>query len=242
MDSVNFEIVLNYTMVTFPIKPPNSYQSLIEIIKEKFDLTIVNKLVYNDDDNEEIAIKQDSDYLKFLDFVDANELKEIDLIIKSDESKKLKAKKSLRKRSSVYNPMSNGHGASYGDDCLNGKFIIYNIYLDNYDMELEGDTRNTKYAMEDGRWSNQSYNKTELKRIYYIKEKKAMQREEQIRRETSSKQFEEPIEENVKKNKKRALKSHQDKNYNSNNNSDSQDNSEESQGKGKNFYKSKKKK
>lgn len=109
-------------MTTFPIKPPNSYQSLIEIIKEKFDLTIVNKLVYNDEDDE-IAIKQDSDYLKFLDYVDANELKEIDLIIKSDDGKKAKAKKSLRKRSSIHKVSSNAHTASYGDDCLNGKIF-----------------------------------------------------------------------------------------------------------------------
>jgi hypothetical protein len=124
MDSLNFEIVLNYTMKTFQIKPPNSYQSLIEIIKEKFDLTIVNKLVYNEED-EEISIKQDSDYLKFLDFVDANELKEIDLIIKSDETKKLKAKKSLRKRSSIHKPSTNMPTASYGkdDNSLNGKIL-----------------------------------------------------------------------------------------------------------------------
>jgi hypothetical protein len=122
MDSLNFEIILNYTMKTSSIKPPNSYLALTEIIKEKFDLTIVNRLVYIDDD-EEIEIKQDSDYLKLLDYVDANELKEIDIIIKSDETKKLKAKRSLRKRSSVHKPYSNAQTASYGDDCLNGKII-----------------------------------------------------------------------------------------------------------------------
>jgi hypothetical protein len=120
MDSLNFEIILNYTMKTFSIKPPSSYMSLIEIIREKFDLTIVNRLVYIDDD-EEIEIKQDSDYLQLLDYVDANELKEIDVIIKSQETKKSKAKKSLRKRSSIHKPYSNAQSASNGDDCLNGK-------------------------------------------------------------------------------------------------------------------------
>lgn len=124
MDSINFEIILNYTMKTFSIKPPSSYMSLIEIIREKFDLTIVNRLVYIDDD-EEIEIKQDSDYLQLLDYVDANELKEIDVIIKSQETKKSKAKKSLRKRSSIHKPNSNTQAAaSYGDDCLNGKSFV----------------------------------------------------------------------------------------------------------------------
>ncbi len=126
MDSLNFEIVLNYTMKTCTIKPPNSYMALIEVIKEKFDLTSVEKLLYEDED-EEIVIRQDSDYLKLLDHVDANELKEIDLIIRSGETKKLKAKKSLRKRSSICKAYSNGQPAHYGNDCLNGmhKYLKY---------------------------------------------------------------------------------------------------------------------
>jgi hypothetical protein len=107
-------------------------------------------------------------------------------------------------------------------------------------MEYDGDLRNTKYAMEDGRWSNQSYNKNELKRIHYIKEKKAMQREEQLKRENSNKQFDDEIDEPVKKTKKRQLKSNHANFDESNQNSDS--NTEESNGKGKNFYKNKKKK
>lgn len=112
----------------------------------------------------------------------------------------------------------------------------YLTYLDEYDIECDGDLRNTKYAMEDGRWSNQSYNKSELKRIFYIKQKKALQREEQLKRETSGNLSEDEMNDGVKKSKKRVLKSHQG-NYENSNNSDN--NSEE---KGKNFYKNKKKK
>jgi hypothetical protein len=118
MNSFNFEIVLNYTMNRFKISPPTSYSALIEIIKEKFDLVAINKLVFEDDD-EDITIKQESDYLKLLDLADSNEYKEIELIIKSDEEKKAKKKKSLRKRSSLAytNPSRAGTG---NDDCLNG--------------------------------------------------------------------------------------------------------------------------
>ena len=67
MDSLNFEIILNYTMKTFSIKPPSSYMSLIEIIREKFDLTIVNRLVYLDDDEEEKGESNAAGLEKFMD-------------------------------------------------------------------------------------------------------------------------------------------------------------------------------
>ena len=91
--------------------------------------------------------------------------------------------------------------------------------------------------MEEGRWSNQSYNKNELQRIYYIKEKKAMQREEQLGRENKMSQFEQEIDGPVKKNNKRTLKSEQG---HMENNSPSHTGTEKESGK--NFYKNKKKK
>jgi hypothetical protein len=122
------------------------------------------------------------------------------------------------------------------------KLFEIHDYLDHYDADYDGDLRNTKHGMEDGRWSNQSYNKSELKRLYYIKEKKAMQREEQLKRENMNKKLDEEVMDGpVKNNKKRVLKSHQANNFNSSN-SDSEGNSEEASEKGKNFYKNKKKK
>ena len=90
--------------------------------------------------------------------------------------------------------------------------------------------------MEEGRWSNQSYNKSELQRINYIKEKKAMQKEEVLSRETNKIiKFEEEIDGHSKKNDKRALKSQQG---NCDNNTHSDNNSEKENGK--NFYHNKK--
>lgn len=124
MDSLSFEIVLNYGMETLTIKPPNSYISLLEIAKEKYDLTIVNRLVYYDEGGEEVKISNDTDYLNFFDYASLNELKEIDIIIKSDESKsKRKKSTQLRKRSSVLKPPSGG--VITNDDCVNGKQKFY---------------------------------------------------------------------------------------------------------------------
>ncbi len=64
--------------------------------------------------------------------------------------------------------------------------------------------------MEEGRWSKQSYNQNELRRVHYIKQKKEMQRQEQLIRETerlANFQMEDAAEEDNKRSKKRVLKS-----------------------------------
>lgn len=117
----DFEIILNCGMEMFPIKPPTSYNSLLEIAKGKYDLTIVNKILYTDvDDGENIKIGSDLDYLNFLDFIEKKKLKEIEVIIKSDESKSLR-KKSIRKGSIIKSTKR----TIYDDDCVNGKFSIF---------------------------------------------------------------------------------------------------------------------
>ncbi len=121
MEAQNFEIVLNYGMETMAIKPPSSFMALLEIAKEAYDLTIVNRLVYYDE-AEEIKISSDSDYLSFFDFVDQNNLKEIDVIVKSDDKVKRKKSTSLRKRSSAMISVSTASRVGATDDnCINGK-------------------------------------------------------------------------------------------------------------------------
>ena len=87
--------------------------------------------------------------------------------------------------------------------------------------------------MDDGRWSNQSYNQNELRRIYYIKEKKDLQRQKQNESDinTNSEEEKEP----KSKNRKRELKSDKQKSL------PVTDESDQTQEKGKNFYKNKKK-
>jgi hypothetical protein len=128
MDAQTFEIVLNYGMDTMTIKPPSSFMALLEIAKEAYDLTIVNRLVYYDE-AEEVKISSDSDYLAFFDYVDQNNLKEIDVIVKSDDKAKRKKSTSMRKRSSAMISMSGGsRGVTVSDDnCINGKKKYFKI-------------------------------------------------------------------------------------------------------------------
>lgn len=82
------------------------------------------------------------------------------------------------------------------------------MFLDHFDQDIEGDIRNLKLGMEEGKWSNQSYNQTELRRIHYVKEKKALQKEEQYKIICEKQQLKEIIEEEEdnKNTKKRKLK------------------------------------
>lgn len=128
MDSFNFEIVLNYGMEQLSIKPPASYNSLIDVVKERFDLALINRLVYFEDD-EEIKITNDSDYLTMFDFVENNKLKEIEILIKSDEEKVKKRKKSMRKLSKSTKTVAKNI-EKIQDGCINGKYI-FNLFQMN---------------------------------------------------------------------------------------------------------------
>ena len=131
MDSINFEIILNFAMGTRQIKPPTSFNSLLEIAKEAFDLTIVNQLAYYDN-SEEVKISNDTDYFNMFNFVDETELKEIEIYIKSDESKnKRKKSTQLRKRSSALRPpVGSISSSTHEDNCINGKYLIlYNSFF-----------------------------------------------------------------------------------------------------------------
>ncbi len=119
MNSFDFEITLNRGMELLSIKPPLSYNNLLDIAKERYDLTMINKLVY-EDDGEDIKISGDTDYLNFLNYVEKEELKEIEILIKGEGGKGMK-RKSSRKQSNI---KPNRQGGAYDDDCING---IYHI-------------------------------------------------------------------------------------------------------------------
>lgn len=125
MEEFNFEIVLNYRMECFDIKPPTSYQSLIEIAKEKYDLNIIRHLGYfEEDEDNEIKIAGESDYLALFDYVEAKKLNSVSIVIKSDEQKG-KRKKSIRKSSKAHKPSVTNQKES-NSGCINGN--VYNLY------------------------------------------------------------------------------------------------------------------
>ena len=115
-----FEFIINFSMDILQIKPPMSFGQLVEIAKERYDLTQINEFFV---DEGEISISNDSDYLKLLDWADNSGTKEIELIIKSKDLKK-ERKQSLRKISNSFKPVKNvdiNEMKDYDDGTINGK-------------------------------------------------------------------------------------------------------------------------
>ncbi len=118
MEQFSFDITLNYCLNTCTIKPPNSYSALYEIVTQKFDISKLEKLVYYDAD-EEITISNEADYFKLYDYVDKNSIKDIEILIKSDQDKSSRKKSTRKKSKNLLNKTKNKHVAQV--DCLNGK-------------------------------------------------------------------------------------------------------------------------
>ena len=172
MESFPFDFCLNYKMENCNIKPPANFTLLSEVVAEKYDLKITN-IFYVDESGVEKPIKNDIDYSNLLMVASDLGVKEIELIIKSNEDISQKRKKRMRKRSSMKqnseftikqkSMSSNNENDTYANDMM-------------CDYDYFGDTRNRKVGMEEGKWSNQCTNFKDDKRIYYIKKKKEQQR------------------------------------------------------------------
>lgn len=199
MEAFPFIINLNFKMEIFNIKPPTNFSCLLDVASEKFNLKVVH-FFYATDNRKNVPIKNDNDYVKFLTIATESELKEYEVIVKDEEDISNKnRKKSMRKRSTIKEMeraigISTSNGESKESEGLNDIMCDYDYF---------GDTRNRKAMMSEGRWSNQSNNYDEKKRIYYIKEKKNMQREEQMSRIKPVMEVEEEYKSN-----KRVLKIH----------------------------------
>ncbi len=228
MDSFPFTLCLNYKMEEITIKPPSNYTLLLEVICEKYDLHLAY-IFYNDDDGIEHEIKDDTDYVNFLNYATEEDLNEVEINIRSDEQMSQQRKLSLRKRSSMkqtddtfkskkikkikknfqeddnnnYNDINNYNNNNYENNNNND----YEIGM-QCDYDYYGDTRNRKGMIDDG-YSNQNIGFKERKRIYYIKQKKEMQREEHFENEENENEEEE--EEINNKKHKRKLKNNQKK-------------------------------
>lgn len=84
MSAFNFEFILKNSNETFQIKPPLSYFALKEIAEKRFSsIKIAN--FYQEED--EAQISNESDYFDFLNWAESSDLKKIDLLIKSGDSK-----------------------------------------------------------------------------------------------------------------------------------------------------------
>ena len=200
MESFPFTLSLNYKMEIITIKPPLNFTILQEVICEKYDLNLAY-IFYTNEEGIQYEIKNDLDYSNFLIYATDENLNEIELYIRSDEQMSQQRKLSLRKRSAMRKS-----GDNFKNIKTNNKeeHEDYEIGI-QCDYDYYGDIRNRKGMIEKG-YNNHNFGFKERKRIYYIKQKKDMQREEQMKNMNNDNESQSSDEGNGKKNKKRKLK------------------------------------
>jgi len=206
----NFNLIFNENSVE--IQPTSNLFQLKNKAKECFNLKNVN-IFYLNENYEEIKIKDDNDYFDLINLI--TEQKEIDLIIKSGKSSK---KKSNEKNNLINNNNNennnnnnnennnkNNNNENNNNENNNNENNDYLIGEEN-DYFIFGDIRNKKLNVN---YYKKNRGFKEQKRIFYIKEKKELQRKEQLKKNFDNQ------EKNflpVFKNNKRKLKENFNKN------------------------------
>ena len=227
MDEFPFMINLNYKMSDFEIKPPSSLYHLKEVACSKYDLKLA-EMVYITEEGEQKPLDTEEQYFEMISYATGNELEQIEIVIKKNENTSERRKESLRKKSSMKNEYENlnrkgksnlpkikdireddedikegGDGGS--DDGEVGMQCDYDYF---------GDTRNRKGGIEEDEYVKKNKGFKEEKRVYYIKEKKNRQREEDLKKN----QVEEDEDEELDKSRQRIKKEFDknDKNFENN--------------------------
>lgn len=189
MDDFPFHFLLNCKMEEREIKVPTSFSHFQEVVKEAYDIMQIDEISYQNEDSETIKVSNEQEYFELIEYATQNDLKFVELTIKDAESisskrKQSLARSSLRKSDNQPEPGKNKGGSGDNDGQV-GNECEYDYY---------GDTRN-KRGNDDG-YSKHNKGFKDQKRIYYIKEKREMQRMQEDDDE------DEDIEKNNKKNKR----------------------------------------
>ena len=194
MESFPFTLSLNYKMEIITIKPPLNFSILQEVICEKYDLNLAY-IFYTNEEGIQYEIKNDLDYSNFLIYATDENLNEIELYIRSDEQMSQQRKLSLRKRSAMRKSGDNFKNIKTNKE----EHEDYEIGI-QCDYDYYGDTRNRKGMYDEG-YTNKNIGFKERKRIYYIKQKKQMQRESQLEEEEENEDNESDSDDRSKKRK-----------------------------------------
>lgn len=236
MEDFPFLLNLNYKMELFTIKPVKNLSTLKEIATEKFDLKVAD-MIYINEEGEENPLESEWDYVNLIEYATQEHVSDIEIIIRKEDKTSKKRKESQRKKSSMKNEYDGTSIRKKKTSTLDDvkEFDEYeknnNIGTNNMeendsnedigiqcDYDYFGDTRNRKGMIEEG-YTNQNKGYKEQKRIYYIKEKRELQREEDLKRNKENESNDEDEEEEEKKkSKKRALKKTNDNDENYGNN------------------------
>ena len=190
----NFNLIFNENSVE--IQPTSNLFQLKNKAKESFNLKNVN-IFYLNENYEEIKIKDDNDYFDLINLI-TNE-KEIDLIIKNGKDSK--------KKSNEKNILINNNNENNNENNIENYNNENNDYLigEENDYFIFGDIRNKKLNVN---YYKKNRGFKEQKRIFYIKEKKELQRKAQLKNFDNQEKNFLP----VFKNNKRKLKENYNKN------------------------------
>ena len=195
----NFNLIFNENSIE--IQPTSNLFQLKNKAKESFNLKNVN-IFYLNENYEEIKIKDDNDYFDLINLI--TEQKEIDLIIKSGKSSNKKSNEKNNLINNNNNENNNNNNNENNNKNNNNENNDYLIGEEN-DYFIFGDIRNKKLNVN---YYKKNRGFKEQKRIFYIKEKKELQRKAQLKNFDNQEKNFLP----VFKNNKRKLKENYNKN------------------------------
>ena len=204
----NFNLIFNENSVE--IQPTSNLFQLKNKAKECFNLKNVN-IFYLNENYEEIKIKDDNDYFDLINLI--TEQKEIDLIIKSGKSSNKKSNEKNNLINNNNNENNNNNNNENNNKNNNNENNNKNNNNENNDYLIGeendyfifGDIRNKKLNVN---YYKKNRGFKEQKRIFYIKEKKELQRKAQLKNFDNQEKNFLP----VFKNNKRKLKENYNKN------------------------------
>ena len=171
MEDFPFNFNLNYKIEDYIIKPPPNFAQLKEMASKKYEI-IIEEMLYRNEKEEEIILKNEQDYADLIEYATDHNLKEVDIII--NREKEEEDEDNVEKEEDEEENDNNTKGGK-------GEEIEMNCDYDYY-----GDTRNRKGNNEEG-YNKHNKGFKEKKRIGYIIEKKEMQREETLKNKKNRK-------------------------------------------------------
>ena len=158
------------------IKPPESFDSLLDAAQERFQ-TFQMAFSYVNENSQLTRIIGEEDYQKCIYFANLNKMNNLQIYLEGSEKPGRRRTSSFKKAQKM---AVKKNIASYELKDSTG--------CNNDDYENNGDIRNLKYSSEIFGQEKHSYNRTDHNRIFYIKEKKDMIRQEQQEKENEKKQ------------------------------------------------------
>ena len=160
MEDFPFDLNLNYKNEEYVIKPPPNFTQLKDIASKKYEINI-EEMLYTNENEEEIVLKNEQDYADLIEYATEHNLKEVHIIINREKEE------------------DEENEEKEEDEEKNEKSGKQDIEM-NCDYDNYGDARNRKGKSDEG-YSKHNKGFKEKKRIGYIKEKKEMQREETLK-------------------------------------------------------------